>query len=157
MDSVEETDSQKADAELIDELIEKAPKLKLSQTFHVVNDEMVRRLNGKPLYPAIAIPVQTKQNFECPQAHLDVLEACIPEIDKLILIGWSGNETRFLELLKKNSRKSLKIMLVTGTEEGGEQLMAKLKTSQIDGDFSRSNGFSNFVVHRQADPFLTSG
>jgi hypothetical protein len=62
----------------------------------------------------------------------------------------------FLELLKENLRKSLKIMLVTGTQEGAEQLMARLKANQIAGETSVSDGFSNFVVHREADPFLAS-
>jgi hypothetical protein len=156
INNLEKDAATKSDAELANELIEKIPELELSETFHVVADEHVRELNGKALYPAIAIPVQTKQHFECPQAHLDVLKACIPEVDKLILIGWSGNETRFLDLLKENLRKSLKIMLVTGTEEGAEQLMAKLKASQIAGETTARTGFSNFVVHREADPFLAS-
>lgn len=63
----------------------------------------------------------------------------------------------FLELIKENLRKSLKIMLVTGTQEGAEQLMARLKANQIAGETSVNDGFSNFVVHREADPFMASG
>ncbi len=156
LDVSEKTLSQKSDGEIIAELIEKAPELELGQTFHLIEDEKVRQLDEKALYPAIAIPVQSKQHFECPQAHLDALKACLPEVDKLILIGWSGNETRFLELLKENLRKSLKIMLVTGTEEGAAQLMAKLKASRIAGEITAKTGFSNFVVRRDADPFLAA-
>lgn len=155
LENLKKPGSQKTD-ELINALIENAPELKLSQTFLVDNQNTRRAGDGTPLYPAIAIPVQTKQHFECPQIHLDVLKACLPEVEKLILIGWSGSEARFLEMLKENLRKSLKIMLVTGTEQGAEQLMAKLKANQIAGEISVKTGFTNFVVHREADPFLAA-
>jgi len=149
--------AKRSDADLVNELIERTPELKLSDTFHVVANPHVRELNGKALYPAIAIPAQSKQRFECPQAHVDALKACIPEVDKMILIGWSGNEQFFLELLRDNLRKSLKIMLVTGTEEGGHQLEAKLKASGITGEVRTSTTFTDFVVHRETDSFLASG
>lgn len=145
---------------IVRELIHRAPELTFGNSFHVVRDlnyesDEGDELDKKALYPAIAIPIQSKQYFECPQKHIDLLKARIPEIDKLILIGWSGKELRFLELLKENLRKSLRLMMVTGTKQGGEELRKRLEENGISGEVSTSVGFTHFVVNREVDRFLT--
>src|SRR6202049_3822379 len=49
--------------------------------------------------PAIAVPMQTKQAFECPKAHCDVLEGYLPRVTKILTIGWRGLEEHFIKML----------------------------------------------------------
>jgi len=53
-----------------------------------------------PLFPAIAIPVERKNDFECPAEHLQALTACLPQVSHLLIIGWRAAEQHFLTLLK---------------------------------------------------------
>ena len=52
--------------------------------------------DGQPLLPAIAIPTREKQMFECPDQHLDALTRLLPEVDRLLIIGWNAADEHFL-------------------------------------------------------------
>ena len=47
---------------------------------------------------AIALPVETKNEFEFPEAHLKKLRSVIPEVTRILIIGWRGTEEHFLKL-----------------------------------------------------------
>jgi hypothetical protein len=45
--------------------------------------------------PAIAVPTASKDNFECPPAHLRIMRECISRADRVLIIGWRGVEAHF--------------------------------------------------------------
>jgi hypothetical protein len=51
-------------------LIDRADGLKVTNRFRIVNEHPIGKVNGMPLVPAIAIPVEIKTEFECPNDHL---------------------------------------------------------------------------------------
>lgn len=51
-------------------------------------------------FPAIAIPVEEKQDFECPDSHVTALRDLLPTVNKLLVIGWRAAEENFLALLR---------------------------------------------------------
>jgi hypothetical protein len=53
-----------------------------------------------PLFPAIAIPVEQKTTFECPQSHIDSLHTCLEKVSKIVTIGWRATERHFLACLE---------------------------------------------------------
>jgi len=57
--------------------------------------------NGRPIVPAIAIPVENKSVFECPPSHVAELTGVLSKVDKLLIVGWRASETAFLNLLRK--------------------------------------------------------
>jgi hypothetical protein len=52
------------------------------------------------LIPALALPLRSKARFVCPQEHLDVLNALLPQVDRILAIGWKAGEPHFLNLLR---------------------------------------------------------
>jgi hypothetical protein len=84
------------------ELIDYAPDLVLSQNYRIVSEYPIGRLSSRALFPALAIPVETKFSFECPEQHLDALRQCARKTSKLLIIGWRGMEEHFLRLLAEN-------------------------------------------------------
>jgi hypothetical protein len=59
------------------------------------------------MLPALAVPMRTKARFACPPEHVEELRRLLPQVDRIISIGWKAGEPDFLELLgsvQKNSR-----------------------------------------------------
>ena len=50
------------------------------------------------IFPAMAIPIQEKLSFECPEEHVKALKASISKCGRILVIGWRGPEQPFLEL-----------------------------------------------------------
>jgi len=74
--------------------------------------------------PAIAIPVQGKAAFECPQEHLDLLERAIWQTNRVVTIGWRGVEQRFLDLYQARQSRGESLaddlLVVSGSKEASE-------------------------------------
>lgn len=137
------------------ELIDRATDLDVSQKYCMVVEHPIGKSDRSALFPAVAIPVEKKSAYECPLEHLEVLETCIPEVTKLILIGWRGTDVSFLELLAKKFQREVEGIVVAGGEDEARQVAAHLQQAGIMGRFNTAKGgFSDFVVLRQADEFL---
>jgi len=146
------------------ELIDQAPDLKITDNYLMVNWKQKESPHipvyfdrQEPFFPAIAIPVETKRNYECPHEHLEVLEGFIPMVTKLLVIGWRASETHFSNLLAANLTRGLRgTMVVSGTRNGGREVIGNLQAAGIKGNLHLSeHGFTNFVL-RELDEFLSS-
>ena len=147
----------RSNTDIANELIERVAKLKISPSFLMVNTYPSSKLHRMPLFPALAIPVETKQDYECPPEHLEALRTCIPEVTKILVIGWRATESNFLRLLSDNLRKEVHVMTVAGDQNRAVESNRRLQEAGIKGKFfTRDAGFSDFVVHREADGFLRS-
>jgi hypothetical protein len=83
--------------------IDRAAELDITNEFVQITEHPCGGWRGQAgLVPAIAIPVEKKASFECPQTHLRELEKLLPQIDKLALIGWRATEDHFLDLLARH-------------------------------------------------------
>ena len=107
------------------------------------------------LFPAIAIPLERKRNVECPQAHIDYLTGVLPEVTKLLVIGWRGADAPFVEILKKHLRRP-KSLLVAKDKADARNIMGRLTSAGLNIELFSEVGFSEFVVGRQAEDFLKS-
>lgn len=140
--------------------IEGAINLPITDTFVRINQRPCGTLeNGLGLVPAIAIPVEKKAYFECPEAHLDELKLALPHVDKLLLIGWRATEDHFLNLLSAHLQSPLVAQVVAGSEGEATNIARSLQ----DGPLSKLTvhwehapaGFTDFIVNRRADAILT--
>jgi hypothetical protein len=111
------------------------------------------------LVPAIAIPVEKKAYFECPKPHLDQLERALPQVDKLLLVGWRATEDHFLSLLSAHLKGPLVAQIVAGSEGEARNIARTLQS----GPLSRLNvrwehapdGFTDFIINRRVDAILS--
>jgi hypothetical protein len=109
--------------------------------------------------PAIAIPLEKKDQFECAKTHLRELERLVPQIDKILLIGWRATEDHFLTLLRNNLKGPLVAQVVAASEIEARTIARSLET----GPFSKLKihweyapaGFTDFIVNQRAETFLS--
>ncbi len=115
------------------------------------------RLDGRPIFPAIAIPVETKSDFECPAKHLETLKADLPSVTRVLLIGWRATEIHFLKLWAAHHAQEVRIRIVAGSASGATQAQERLEGAGI---FEKSGvrisgaGFGEFVTGAELDNFL---
>lgn len=100
--------------------------------------------------PAIAIPMDKKQEFECPDSHVDVLREMLPQIDRVLIIGWRAAEEGFLSLLQELVPARPRIDLVTASQDDHREVLLRLRTLEprplLASPTSPSDfGFSNYL------------
>jgi len=146
--------------DLISDIIASVASLDVdAESYETVSDDPFARPYQRPYFPALAIPVEHKQHYECPQEHWKVLEDCLRQVTKVLIIGWRANENDFLDTLVKRITKKARMMVVSGTERGADEVVgrisAKFRPTGIVHDFVPSKpGFSNFTSSSEWESFL---
>jgi hypothetical protein len=145
-------------SDIVGELIARAAELKLGPGFAIRSWEFTGRdsSNGPPMVPAIAMPVERKQTFECPTDHLATLVSALPHTTKLILVGWRGREEHFLALLRQGLRADVPAIVVGKDAADAEALVTWFRTQGVPGYFNAAalSGFTDFVRTGAAERFL---
>jgi len=139
-------------------IIEGFPDLLLSSTFTVCGNN-IDSAKGLPLFPALAIPVQTKKSFECPDEHIQTLNSMIAETTKILFIGWRAQETHFLDLLRQNLPSLRSVMVVDKNESNARKVLGQIQNDLRDKVYGADTvpaygGFSDFVRKREGEAFL---
>ena len=146
------------DWEVARELIDRAPDLKITDRFRIVAGYPIGKSdNNIPLFPAIAIPVETKRGFECPTDHLECLRTHLGKITKVLIVGWRATERHFLELLKKHMTAVIHVQAVMGEKLDAEEVLHRIQGAGISlrGEAS-VDGFTEYVVSREAERFFSA-
>jgi len=150
-------------------LIEQAHTIKLSNKFVLANATSPYDMHnfGKPIFPAIAIPVQTKSDdsFECPPTHLTYLGKMLDNVTKILIIGWQAREAHFLQMLKPKLPLLRQVMVVGANKEDAEKILLyflKEIGKQIGNQILSRNlytgqgGFTDFIVNQEGQEFFTA-
>ncbi|MFZ3326821.1 MAG: hypothetical protein WA231_13425 [Methylocella sp.] len=141
--------------DVVHELINTAPNLNISSRFRIVDGYPTGKVDDIPLFPAIALPVETKLDFECPPDHLECLRAHLGKITKVLTVGWAAQERHFLTLLKENLSREIHVKAVAGTEQDGEQVLDRIRGAGISLVAERPvAGFTEYVISRDAEQFF---
>lgn len=144
------------------EVIARAGKLEVSNAYRmgpVLQGEILRTGtitgHGTVFVPAIAIPVKAKK-FECPDEHLAVLYERMPQVSRLLVIGWRGMERHFTEEMKERLPYRVPGTIVGANLEDAQKIALTLRESGVGVELvpSRSQGFRDFVLSNEADRFL---
>lgn len=106
--------------------------------------------------PAIAIPVDEKSTFVCPDAHMQHLRRRLREVTHVLSIGWRGMEQHFLNLLAEELPMKARAMAVANNRAGSEDTLSRIKGPQnaVVHPTTFDGGFSQFVVSVECDQFL---
>ncbi|MFQ5915739.1 MAG: SIR2 family protein [Nitrospinota bacterium] len=141
--------------EIVRLLIQRAPDLEITARYRIAREHPIARSDQITLFPALAIPVETKREYECPPEHLDALHASILEATKVLVIGWRATELPFRRLLAERLHQDVLVMSVTGDPHSAQEVNERLREVGIGGEFLwTQSGFTDFIVRREADAFL---
>jgi hypothetical protein len=143
--------------DLAKQLIDRYQKLDISKQFVMVGEYPPSPRNKKAVFPALAIPVEAKLDFECPPEHIEALKAFIPEVRKILMIGWRATEQPFLDLLKRGlGQANPHIMVVNGATTEGEAAATNVRRSGIPARYTIvDGGFTQFTVRGAGTEFLS--
>ena len=142
--------------EVAAEVISKADGLKVSSEYRLVSEYPGGGSGG--LLPAIAIPLQDKLDFECPDTHVQALRAFLPQADSLLLIGWRASEKQFVELLRTLQRKPWRCVSLAGTRAEARNVVHTLRKAGVRlSKPSAYQGFTEYMLSDQLRRFLSRG
>jgi hypothetical protein len=139
-------------------LIDRAPQLQVSETF-TLNRGRADVEEQILLFPAIAIPVQRKDRFECPQAHVEALYNLVPKVSQILFIGWQAQEDNFLKMLHEGLKSLKGIMIVDENRGKAEAIAVRIQiglgpVGSGPRVFCANEGFSQFIETREGDEFF---
>ncbi len=145
-------------------LIGQAANLSISDRFVLCTPSSMGMANKLPVFPAIAVPIEAKRTFECPKEMVNQIDQVIPDVSKLLIIGWRATEEHFLEKLRQGLRPDVHVYIVAGGpnasgEHPGEiirtHLIRSLRYQPVDAQIDPS-GFTDFLSSGRAKEFLES-
>jgi hypothetical protein len=136
------------------QMIEQAATLSITDTFMVTGGRMPFP-KGPPLFPAIAIPVRDKQRFECPADQIGELQRLIPQVNRLLTIGWRGSELHFMKFLQTGlTHRQVSVTTVAGTLTEAGEVMSQIRKVVAVSNTASFAGFSQALGDRSFDPLL---
>ena len=143
---------------LVRDLIMHSGELKLSQKYVMGGDVAPRTIHNCALFPALAIPVEEKVDFECPSDHVEALESFLPQVTKILIIGWRAAEKPFLNMLRKGyASPNPEIMIVNGTQDEGRKTAENIKRLGFAANYHIvRGGFTDFIRQNSGREFLRS-
>jgi hypothetical protein len=145
------------------QLIEQADNFSLSDKYVVAVATRPEEFFNyeRPIVPAIAIPVQrkTEDTFEWPESHRRYFEELLPQVTKILIIGWQAREAHFSQVLRRKlPRPGLTHMMVVGRDEADAWTILKYFSGEIGWmppKYSTAkSGFSDFVLQGEGELFF---
>jgi len=95
------------ETDIASRVIDKAPQLDVNPPIDLAPHFPLARWGNDAIIPALSVPVATKSVYECPPEQQQALLEVLPDVDRVLMIGWKAREKRLLEsmaeLMKKES------------------------------------------------------
>lgn len=142
------------------EIIEQADELEPSDRFVPANAALQWGNPYGSVFPAVAIPVQTKteSHFECPLTHREYLVKMLPNITKILIIGWQAREAHFLQMLRQNLPGLTHLMVVGKDYDDSNTILRyflkQVGKTTVPRTFYGKGGFTHFIVNQEGDEFF---
>jgi hypothetical protein len=130
------------------EVIASAADLKVTDRYRRVARHPMVFDDGSVGFPALSIPVEKKDQFACPREHVEALATAIPEVKKIITIGWRATELGFLKILKARIgglRGNPDLMIVSGDKDGANETLNHLGIQIVGSGQKHVIGQSGFT------------
>jgi len=136
-------------------LIQHAATLEITEQYRVVRTQAPIVRDGEQiLFPAVAVPVQTKTPFACPAEHIQVLLEKLAQTTHLLIIGWRGLDRTLGSLLRRHLPLQPKVQVVCGPADG-EAVQTALRQGGVRAEIQiLDRMFSSYVLSRVGHEFL---
>ena len=137
-------------------LIRDAPTIEVSDQYRLIAGAApIVKDADSVLFPAVAVPVQTKQSFELPANHLVDLVRRLKAATHVLIVGWRGMDGHFAALLRDHLPASAAIQIVCGESSG--EVRDTLVRLGVQGSYDiQAHTFSSYVVTRAGSDFLSA-
>ncbi len=144
----------KNEDDLIPLLIENVAELKIDTTINL--EEILRVVTPEPKYPALAIPVEAKSEYECPIGHMEKLWQFLPKVKIVVMVGWRAMEKSFMNKLAQGLSSDVRVQVVSSGQNGAEGTKKHLQQEGIHGEIYAASaaGFTEFAKNVEARRFL---
>ncbi len=130
-------------------IVEKTPPLHSPRIYFLSDARTLCSMDGHPVFPAIAIPVEDKSEFECPESMLIALKELLPSVSRIITIGWRASEAHFLRLLECHLRPGVRTFVVAGNRGEADEVRARIlggmRSAPPNCTAENFNGFTGFM------------
>jgi len=95
--------------------------------------------------PALAVPTTSKSSFECPPEHEERLAVYLAKVDRLLVVGWQGQEETFLRMCADQIPQGLTGLVISHEIGSATRIALHLSNSIPDSRIvaSPSTGFSS--------------
>jgi hypothetical protein len=134
---------------------ERAANLTLAKEFLITPDYPSGMLQDELVAPALAIPLEDKTEFECPEKHLSLLSTLLKEASSILVVGWRATENHFLRLLTSGGPPRPSVFIACGTLADGTATSERLQHAGLEAHFEVfDGGFTDLVTKRDYTRFL---
>lgn len=109
-------------------LIKEAATLQVGNHYRLVGTRPMYR-DGDParvVFPALSIPVERKDEFNCPSDHVERLKELLPKVTRIVTVGWRATDRDFIDLLHKHLAEKPSLMVVSGDSAGAKETVGNL-------------------------------
>lgn len=142
-------------------IIKESAILQISDNYTVVHNRPMNREGNfqRVVFPALSIPVEKKDEFNCPKQHVKRLKELLPSVRRIITIGWRATEADFLEMLGQNVKGDLPLMVVSGDIDGAKETNENLAPTGLGHALLFDGGFSGLILNHlsKLEEFLHIG
>jgi len=109
-------------------------------------------------YPALAIPIQTKHGYVCPESHIDELKETLRSVEKILIIGWKAADENLLEIFEEVIKHPVEFTIVAGQNSKSvkttvERIQKKVKTATF---VIVNKRFTDFMGGQESIDFFLS-
>jgi len=134
----------------VEAVIERAPTIQLGAIRSVPLGTPIAIESDELVAPAIAVPLEDKTTFECPEPHLKMLEAMLPSVTRILVVGWRATEQHFLRILVPAIRREVPVVLACGNDAAGGSTAQSLHVAGLQLQAHATNGgFTDLITRRQ--------
>lgn len=138
-------------------LINNADTLDLHNEYRIIDDDLSF---GKSVYmPALSIPLAKKQDTkdcEYPHEHWVAMNKLLPNVSRILTIGWSAGDTYFLDkILAPNLLSRVQAHVVGADVNDAKEIKEKI-TNHLSIPVSYGeHGFTRFVAEKDGVNFMS--
>jgi SIR2-like domain len=123
--------------------------------------DWISGIQGEAWVPALAVPIQAKGGFVCPDDHLSRLHDDLHSVDRVLAIGWRAMELHFTTMLREGLTRPTDALLAACKNSDHEAATAAAILREPDVPRRYTNigsnmGFSDLVGTQPIEDLLAA-